>query len=49
MPVWMIASLVLASFASPASAQARFIGIDDDPQLGKTDAKVTIIEEALKQ
>ena len=44
MPVWMIASLVLASFASPASAQARFIGIDDDPQLGKADAKVTIIE-----
>ena len=29
---------------SHASAQGKFIGIDDDPQLGAADAKVTIIE-----
>lgn len=43
MPFLLTAVLVLFA-ATPASAQAKFIGIDDDPQLGKADAKVTIIE-----
>ena len=43
MPVLMTA-LLLFAVTSPALAQAGFIGIDDDPQLGKADAKVTIIE-----
>jgi protein-disulfide isomerase len=32
------------ALASAASAQGRFIGIDDDPQLGDANARVTIIE-----
>jgi len=41
----LTALLLLLLFApTTASAQATFIGIDDDPQLGKADAKVTIIE-----
>ena len=36
--------IAIAALPSAASAQARFIGVDDDPQLGKADAKVTIIE-----
>lgn len=44
MPLLVISFFMLAVFPSPASAQPRFIGIDDDPQLGKADAKVTIIE-----
>ena len=36
--------LVLAGLPSHAAAQAKFIGIDDDPQLGQATAKVTIIE-----
>jgi protein-disulfide isomerase len=43
MPFLLTAVLVLFA-ATPAAAQARFIGIDDDPQLGRADAKVTIIE-----
>jgi protein-disulfide isomerase len=43
MPLLMTALLLLA-LPPVASAQAKFIGIDDDPQLGKADAKVTIIE-----
>ncbi|MBI3047560.1 MAG: DsbA family protein [Acidobacteria bacterium] len=43
MALLMTALLTLLVPAS-ASAQAKFIGIDDDPQLGKPDAKVTIIE-----
>jgi len=38
------ALIVLASSASLLSAQGKFIGIDDDAQLGAADAKVTIIE-----
>lgn len=44
MPLLVISFFMLAVFPSPASAQPRFIGIDDDPQLGNADAKVTIIE-----
>ena len=40
----VVTALVLLVASSLASAQAKFIGIDDDPQLGKSDAKVTIIE-----
>lgn len=43
MPFLLTAVLVLLA-ATPAAAQAKFIGIDDDPQLGNADAKVTIIE-----
>ena len=32
------------ALASAVSAQGRFIGIDDDPQLGDANARVTIIE-----
>jgi protein-disulfide isomerase len=36
---------LLTITAMPASGAAqKFIGIDDDPQLGNSDAKVTIIE-----
>jgi len=44
MPLLLIALLVVIAFPTTAAAQAKFIGIDDDPQLGKSDAKVTIIE-----
>ena len=37
--------LVLVGLVSPSSAQ-KFIGVDDDPQLGPSSAKVTIIEFA---
>ena len=40
----LLAVIALAALPSVASAQAKFIGVDDDPQLGKADAKVTIIE-----
>jgi protein-disulfide isomerase len=40
----LIALVVLVGAVSNASAQGKFIGIDDDPQLGPADAKVTIIE-----
>ena len=40
----LLAMLACAALPTLASAQAKFIGIDDDPQLGKADAKVTIIE-----
>jgi protein-disulfide isomerase len=40
----LLTALLLLAWPAAASAQARFIGIDDDPQLGKADAKVTIIE-----
>lgn len=43
MPFLLTAVLVLFA-ATHAAGQAKFIGIDDDPQLGKADAKVTIIE-----
>lgn len=36
--------VVLAASTSLPSGQAKFIGIDDDPQLGDAGAKVTIIE-----
>jgi len=36
--------VVLAGTLSHVSGQAKFIGIDDDPQLGASNAKVTIIE-----
>lgn len=42
MPLLLIA--ILLALPSYASAQATFIGIDDDPQLGDPNAKVTIIE-----
>lgn len=40
----LLLTALLLACPAVASAQARFIGIDDDPQLGKADAKVTIIE-----
>ena len=42
----LLVTVVLAFLLTPppASAQARFIGIDDDPQLGDPNARVTIIE-----
>jgi protein-disulfide isomerase len=43
MPVALIAILLVA-WPLHAAAQARFIGIDDDPQLGDRNARVTIIE-----
>ena len=36
--------LVTGIFASTAAAQARFVGVDDDPVLGDAGAPVTIIE-----
>jgi protein-disulfide isomerase len=36
--------LVTGIFASSAAAQAKFIGVDDDPVLGDAGAPVTIIE-----
>ena len=44
--MWRVlaAVAVVAASVSPASAQGKFIGVDDDPQLGPADAKVTIIE-----
>jgi len=44
MRVLLTAVLFVAAVPSLAGAQARFIGIDDDPQLGDGNAKVTIIE-----
>jgi protein-disulfide isomerase len=44
MRVVLTAALLVALFPSAAAAQAKFIGIDDDPQIGNADAKVTIIE-----
>jgi len=41
---FLLTAVLLLFVASPAAAQATFIGIDDDPQLGKADAVVTIIE-----
>ena len=41
---FLLTAVLLLFVASPAAAQATFIGIDDDPQLGNADAKVTIIE-----
>jgi protein-disulfide isomerase len=40
----LLALLAVLALPAVASPQAKFIGIDDDPQLGKADAKVTIIE-----
>jgi protein-disulfide isomerase len=40
----LIALAVVVGAVLHASAQGKFIGIDDDPQLGNSDAKVTIIE-----
>jgi len=41
----LLAALLLVAESLPyATAQAKFIGIDDDPQVGQADAKVTIIE-----
>jgi protein-disulfide isomerase len=44
--MWRVlaAVAVVAASVSAASAQGKFIGVDDDPQLGPADAKVTIIE-----
>lgn len=44
--MWRVlaAVVVLVGSVSHASAQGKFIGIDDDPLLGPADAKVTIIE-----
>ncbi len=46
MAMFLTFLLVIAGLPSHAAAQAKFIGIDDDPQLGAADAKVTIIEFA---
>jgi protein-disulfide isomerase len=40
----LLAALAIVALPSVVSAQAKFIGVDDDPQLGNADAKVTIIE-----
>lgn len=40
----LLTVLLMIAWPAAASAQATFIGIDDDPQLGKADAVVTIIE-----
>jgi protein-disulfide isomerase len=37
-------ALVFLAASAPAVAQRGFIGIDDDPQLGPSNAKVTILE-----
>ena len=44
MRVFLIATSVIAVLASNGAAQARLIGVDDDPVLGDAAAKVTIIE-----
>ena len=44
MPRLTFVALLVVAALSPASAQKGFIGIDDDPQLGDRNAKVTIIE-----
>ena len=40
----IVAALILLAASASLSAQGKFIGIDDDAQLGAADAKVTIIE-----
>ncbi len=40
----LLTALLLMFVPTTTAAQGKFIGIDDDPQLGKADAKVTIIE-----
>lgn len=40
----LLALFAMLALPSWAAGQGRFIGVDDDPQLGKADAKVTIIE-----
>jgi hypothetical protein len=40
----LLTALLLLVWPSAAAAQTQFIGVDDDPQLGKPDAKMTIIE-----
>jgi protein-disulfide isomerase len=44
MKVFLLATAMFAAFASSAAAQAKFIGVDDDPVLGDAKAAVTIIE-----
>jgi protein-disulfide isomerase len=44
MRILVTAALISATFASSAAAQAKFIGVDDDPVLGDAGAAVTIIE-----
>jgi protein-disulfide isomerase len=46
MALLLMALLIAIGSVSTASAQRGFIGIDDDPQLGEANAKVTIIEFA---
>ena len=41
---WGALLVAFLLFASPAAAQGRFIGVDDDPSLGDPKAPVTIIE-----
>jgi protein-disulfide isomerase len=41
---FLIAITMIAGSVSAAAAQAKFIGVDDDPVLGDPKAKVTIIE-----
>jgi protein-disulfide isomerase len=43
--ILLMALLTITAVAGPGAAQ-KFIGIDDDPQLGPSNAKVTIIEFA---
>ena len=44
MKILLTATAMSAAFASGAAAQAKFIGVDDDPVLGDAKATVTIIE-----
>src|SRR5262245_42888472 len=44
MKTLLMATAMSAVFASGAAAQAKFIGVDDDPVLGDARAAVTIIE-----
>lgn len=40
----VLLALGLAAVTAPASAQGKFVGVDDDPSMGSPSAKVTIIE-----
>ena len=40
----VLLALALAAATAPASAQGKFVGVDDDPSMGSPSAKVTIIE-----
>ena len=44
MKILLTALLVVTGAAASIAGQGKFVGIDDDPQLGDSKAKVTIIE-----